>query len=225
MSEPRASRGDEIRLVVFDIGQVLVRVCDGWQDACKRVGIARHAIDLSDHESKQMAEIIERWDSGLIDLEQFANEVAPLRGITAAEVIRIHHAYLLGCFDGAVELIDDLNVAGLQTACLSNTNAGHWKQMSTPGDATYFPLDRMTYRFASHLVGCCKPDERIYRHVEERTGVRGSQVMFFDDRAENVRAATRIGWQGHVIALDGDPIAQVRRHLCRDIDFVNLRKY
>ena len=213
MSEPRAKWRDDTRLVVFDLGQVLVRVCDGWQDACKRVGIAHEHIDLTDHDVARMTEIIHRWDSGIIDLAQFAEEVAPLRGISAADVIRIHEAYLLGPFEGAVELIDDLNAAGLHTACLSNTNAGHWRSMTTPGDWNFLPLDRMTFQFASHLVGCCKPDEKIYRHVEARTGVRGSRVLFFDDRAENVEAAKRIGWRAHVIEIDGDPVTQVRRHL------------
>lgn len=206
---------DDIRLVVFDLGQVLVRVCDGWQDACSRIRIAHDRIDLNDQETARMTEIIRRWDSGLIDLAQFANEVAPLRGISAADVIRIHQAYLLGPFDGATALVDELKAAGLQTACLSNTNAGHWKLMSTQGDPNFFPLDRLTFQFASHLVGCCKPDEKIYRHVELQTRMHGRQIIFFDDRVENVDTARRIGWRAYVIELDGDPIAQVRRHLRR----------
>ncbi|MBC8105065.1 MAG: HAD-IA family hydrolase [Anaerolineae bacterium] len=211
MSNPR----DDVRLAVFDLGQVLVRVCDGWQDACYRIGIARDRADLNDQETARMTEIIHRWDSGLIDLAQFAEEVAPLRGISPADVLRIHQAYLLGPFEGAVELVDELNAAGLQTACLSNTNAGHWKLMSTRGDPNFFPLNRLTFQFASHLIGCCKPEEKIYRHVEEGTGASGSQIVFFDDRVENVDAAKRIGWHAHVIELDGDPVAQVRRHLRR----------
>jgi hypothetical protein len=104
-----------------------------------------------------MTEIVHRWDSGLIDLAQFAREIGPLRNISADDVIRIHDAYLLGPFDGAAELIDELNASGLKTACLSNTNAGHWQLMNARGGPNFLPLDRMTYRFASHLIGCCKP--------------------------------------------------------------------
>jgi HAD superfamily hydrolase (TIGR01509 family) len=192
---------------------VLIRVCDGWRDACARVGISFSDDGPDERIARQMAEIVHRWDSGLIDLKQFAREIAPLRGINPDDVIRIHDAYLLGPFPGVTELIDELNTAGLKTACLSNTNAGHWTLMSTSGGANFLPLDRLSYQFASHLIGCCKPDERIYRHVEEQTGFRGSQIMFFDDRAENVEAARKRGWRGHVIEIDGEPIAQVRRHL------------
>ena len=204
---------DEVRLIVFDIGQVLIRVCDGWRDACARVGISPSAFEPNKQLDERMAEIVHRWDSGLIDIDQWASEIAPLRGISATDVIRIHDAYLLGPFPGVVELIDELHARGYQTACLSNTNAGHWKLMTERGGANFLPLDRLTFQFASHLVGCCKPDERIYRHVEKHTGHRGSQIMFFDDRTENVEAARKRGWRAHVIELDGKPIMQVRQHL------------
>ena len=210
-----SARADDLRLVVFDLGQVLIRVCDGWRDACTRVGIAHGDSEPDPQTAARMTEIVHRWDSGLIDLAQFAREIGPLRNISAEDVIRIHDAYLLGPFDGAAKLIDELNASGLKTACLSNTNAGHWQLMNARGGPNFLPLDRMTYRFASHLIGCCKPDERIYRHVEEQTGVRGREIMFFDDRGENVDAAQRRGWRGHVIEIGADPIAQVRRHLAR----------
>jgi putative hydrolase of the HAD superfamily len=210
-----SERKEPAQLIVFDLGQVLVRVCDGWEDACRRVGIAPDRVQLSHRESAQMSEIVHRWDSGLIDLDQFAREVAPLRGLSALDVVRIHQAYLLGPFPGAVELVDELNDAGFQTACLSNTNAGHWKLMQTPGDPNFFPLDRLTFRFASHLVGTCKPDEKLFRHLEAHTQASGSKIIFFDDRSENVDAAKRIGWQAYRIEIDGDPVKQVRQHLNR----------
>ena len=46
----------------------------------------------------------------------------------------------------AVELVDELNAAGYQTACLSNTNAAHWKLMTTVGCENYLPLDRLTHQ-------------------------------------------------------------------------------
>lgn len=206
---------DDFRLVVFDLGQVLIRVCDGWPDACARVGVSIDRAEPDATIAAKMIEIVHRWDSGSIDLEQFAHEIAPLHDISPADVIRVHDGYLLGPFPGAVELVDELNARGLKTACLSNTNAGHWDLMNTPGAANFLPLDRMTYRFASHLIGCCKPDARIYQHVEAQTGFAGSQIMFFDDRAENVQAARQRGWRAHVIKIDGDPISQVRAHLAK----------
>ena len=58
---------------------------------------------------------------------------------------------------------------------------------------------RLTHRFASHLCGLCKPDAAIFEHVERTTGVPPSQILFFDDLAENVDAAKSRGWRGYVI--------------------------
>ena len=203
----------DIQLVVFDLGQVLVRVCDGWSDACGRLGIRHDDRSLDRREAAVMNDIVRRWDSGGLSLDQFAEEVAPLRGISAADVIRIHQNYLLGTFPGAVELIDELSSQALATACLSNTNAGHWQQMQDRKGRNFFPLDRFTFRFPSHLIGACKPDENIYRHVEEETRTKGGQIIFFDDRPENVDVAMQRGWKAHVIAIDGDPVKQIRQHL------------
>lgn len=83
------------------------------------------------------------------------------------------------------------------------------------GCDNYCALDRLTYRFASHLAGMRKPEDRIYAHVESETRVSGERIVFFDDIMENVEAAQRRGWQAIVIAQDGDPIAQAREHLMR----------
>jgi len=127
----------------------------------------------------------------------------------------VNHAYLLGPYPGVSELIEDLHTAGVQTACLSNTNANHWRMMNDAADANHLPLDRLTHRFASHLIGCCKPDAKIFEHVERATGMSGQQILFFDDAAPNVEAARRRGWNAEVIQVDGDPIGQVRHHLSR----------
>lgn len=81
------------------------------------------------------------------------------------------------------------------------------------GGSNYLPLDRLTYRFASHLVGAVKPDDAIYAHVERVTGVAPGSIVFFDDLEANVAAAARRGWRAHQVRVDADPIAQVRLHL------------
>ena len=75
------------------------------------------------------------------------------------------------------------------------------------------PLEKLDHRFASHLIGLRKPDDRIYAHVEQATGATPGRIVFFDDVEENVAAAARRGWRAHRISIDSDPIAQVRQHL------------
>src|SRR5204862_3482771 len=117
-----------------------------------------------------MDAVIERYDTGRIDLETFAREVAPFRGnLAPADIIGAHDAFLQGPYPGANELLGDLHAAGVKTACLSNTGQGHWKQVNDPADPNFLPLARFSYRFASHLVGVMKPKDGIYEHVERET--------------------------------------------------------
>lgn len=62
---------------------------------------------------------------------------------------------------------------------------------------------RKTYPFFSGFDGYIlsfehrwmKPDPRLYEVVEQKTGRRASAILYIDDRAENVEAGKRRGWQ------------------------------
>jgi HAD superfamily hydrolase (TIGR01509 family) len=210
-----------IHLVCFDLGRVLIRICEDWGHACEVAGVKLPA-GLGKPDAATQAEIgrlIALYDSGKIDLAQFASAVAPLRGLRAQDVIDLQEAYLLGPYPGVVELIDDLRATGVKTACLSNTTENHWRQMLDPNNPNYLPLEKLDFRFASFLAGARKPGDEIYQHVERETGVEGSQILFFDDAKENIETAARRGWRAVLIEHDGDPVRQVRKHL-RQADIV-----
>ena len=205
----------DVQLVVFDLGRVLIRICDGWSHACEVAALAvpGGVNELDEAGSRRVEDIAASLDTGKIDLDTFARELAPLRGLRAEDIVRVHNIYLRGPYPGTDALIGDLNVAGVRTACLSNTSDVHWRMMTNPSDPNYLPLERLTYRFASHLVGLRKPAERIYEHVERATGTAPGSILFFDDLEANVVAAARRGWRAHQVGLDSDPIGQVRTQL------------
>ncbi|HEY6797992.1 MAG TPA: HAD-IA family hydrolase [Kineosporiaceae bacterium] len=49
-------------------------------------------------------------------------------------------------------------------------------------------------------VGLAKPDPRIYTRADAAYGTDPGQVIFFDDRPDNVAAARDHGWDAHVWA-------------------------
>jgi putative hydrolase of the HAD superfamily len=203
------------QLVIFDLGRVLIRICDGWSHACEvaSVAVPGGVSELDEVTTRRVDDVVGQLDTGRIDLDTFARELAPLRGMRPEDVIRIQQIYLRGPYPGAAQLIDDLSAAGVGTACLSNTSDSHWRMMTNPADPNFLPLDRLTHRFASHLLGVRKPHDAIYEHVERTAGVSPDSIVFFDDLEANVTAAVRRGWRGHVIRTDADPIAQARSHL------------
>jgi putative hydrolase of the HAD superfamily len=202
-----------IQLVVFDLGRVLIRSCDGWQHACEVAGLAQPAGELSDAARAALFEIAIQSEIGQIDIDSFCARAATLLGLTPGDVRRVSDVYAIAPYPGAIELIDQLAAAGVPTACLSNTNENHWRIFQDTSQASYFPLDRLTHRFASQLLGLRKPDPRIYEHVECATRVPPDRIVFFDDLEENVIPARERGWRAHVITPDSDPIAQARARL------------
>ncbi|NLX43789.1 MAG: HAD-IA family hydrolase, partial [Chloroflexi bacterium] len=49
----------------------------------------------------------------------------------------------------------------------------------------------------SAVIGIAKPDPAIYRHLLDRLALEAGQVLFIDDKAENIAAAAALGM--HVI--------------------------
>ncbi len=203
----------QVDLVCFDLGRVLIRICDGWGHACEVAKVAARAAELTPEGEAALLDVVSRNEVGETDLARFCEEAAPLLGLTAGEVEAASHAYLREPFEGGAELIDELEAAGVATACLSNTNANHWRLMLSEGSPTFLPLSRMRHRFASHLVGARKPDAAIYAHVEREAGVAPERIVFFDDLPANVEAARTRGWKAHVITPEESPIEQSRRWL------------
>ena len=204
----------QIRLVVFDLGRVLIRICDDWKHACAIAGVAVPPGELAAPSQAALNALVCAVEVGDLDLAAFASAVAPNLGLSSGDVVRLHNAYLRGPYPGAFELLGDLRRSGVATACLSNTNANHWRLMTDPSSPNYMAFDdTFTHVFASHLVRLRKPDDCIYAHVEQSTGAGPDEIVFFDDVPENIAAAATRGWRAHAIRIDADPIAQARTHL------------
>jgi len=205
----------QIGLVVFDLGRVMVRLCDGWKHACERAGVPyRPGLDSSSNELRdKVLHLVFLCETGVIDQAEWARRVGEVTGMTPEHADAVSYARLDGPFPGWHALLDKLAEAEIRTACLSNTNAVHWKLMSAGDGPHRLPLQRLTYRFASHLIGAHKPDPAIYRHVEKNTGITPRAILFFDDAGPNVLAARDRGWAAQVIETDQDPVTQITKHL------------
>jgi HAD superfamily hydrolase (TIGR01509 family) len=209
-----------IQLICFDLGGVLIRLCDSWEHACQRAGVTPTK-SLSDDDKKQLVKLVHLEEVGELGEGEFFTLASPLLGLSPADAKAMSDAWLCGAFYGVDALIDALNAAGHTTACLSNTNDNHWRAMTNPAHPNALPLEKLHHRFASHLVKDRKPNPSIYQHVEQATNTRPGTpedtgtILFFDDSAENIHAAQAQGWLTcHVTDAD-DPVAQMTSHLKR----------
>jgi HAD superfamily hydrolase (TIGR01509 family) len=202
----------ELKFVCFDLGGVLVRLATGWEDACRRAGVTLDHSDAAAWQSHR--ELLARYETGEFDEAAYLTRVPEcLPGVTAESVCRAFDAYLLGPYPGAEELLVELRGNRIVIGCLSNTNERHWRTLMRHPD--YAPLRHLDHRFASHETRAMKPAAEAYRHVERATGFGGAQILFFDDKQENVDAAKAAGWHAERVEVAGDPVAQMRDTLRR----------
>lgn len=211
-----------IRLVCFDLGGVLVRICRSFAEACNAAGIELRGSIEGRVAARLRYEYSQRFNTGQLDEHAWSSELSKaLSGLYSAEELRrVHHAWTRSEYDGVLALMGELEGSDVSTACLSNTDPAHWTRLvhhdgtaALNGTPEYPSVLRLQHRHASHLLGLAKPDPRIYRAFETATGAPAAHILFFDDLPENVRAARRAGWRAERIDPDQETAPQLRRWL------------
>ena len=205
-----------IRLVCFDLGGVVVRTCASPREGCTRAGVRYRPEIQSPEVRARMSPAEVAYELGQCSTsEYFARaETALWERQSASEISLVHDAWIIGEYQGIDRLVGVIRAAGVETACLSNTNERHWELM-TAQPLTYPAFAALGQRHASHLLGLAKPDLAVYRAFEKLSGVPPDMIVFFDDRAENVAAARSAGWHAECIDPRGDTAAQAATVLRR----------
>jgi glucose-1-phosphatase len=203
-----------MRIVCFDLGGVIVRTCSTWEEACARAGLPYRPVLDAPPTRIRLDGYEESWQRGALTEGEFHHLLSEATGriYGPEEIRRIQDAWILGEYPEMDRLVLALNENdGILTACLSNTNEQHWRQLFDPGNAARFPATQgLRIPLASHLLGTLKPDRLAYRALETETGVRGPRVLFFDDREANIEGARRLGWKAWLVDPRGDTAATVR---------------
>ena len=196
----RATSPSTIRVVLFDIGGVLV------EPSGVATMLAWMRNRVLEEELWRMwftSSCVRAFETGRLSPEEFADQVIAEFGLPVArdgfldEMTR----WSATLFPGAVELIERIPQQYVR-ATLSNTNEIHWKYlMRNEGFTRAFQ-----HHFASHLIGKIKPDVEAFQHVTDALRCEPHEVIFLDDNAANVIAARSIGMQG--VRVRGIPEAK-----------------
>lgn len=187
--------------VVFDLGKVLL-------DFDYRIA-ARALAPQSRFDAEQFKRVLDqspllhRYESGGIGTADFFAEVCQLTGYHGSLAdFRAAFGDIFAEIPAMVELHRQLRERGVPTFIFSNTNeiaVGHVRQR--------FPFfNGFTGYIFSHEVGCMKPGARIYAAIEEITGRTGAELLYLDDREENIAAGAAREWQ---TILHHDPAVTV----------------
>ena len=125
-----------------------------------------------------------------------------------SELSRLDQASWLRLQAGTIALIEELRVAGLPLALLSNAPGELADAIGRLPLASHF----------GHLLFSCelklaKPDPECYSTALARLGASAEDVIFIDDRSENVTAAAALGLQSVHFISPGEAREAVARHL------------
>jgi len=103
-------------------------------------------------------------------------------------------------------LVGELKAKGVPVALLSNIEKPHG--LLIRGFGFYDPFDPC---LLSYEIGVRKPDPKAYLHLLDALGLPGEDVIFFDDKLENVEAARKLG----IDAIQFESFAQVQKELVK----------
>lgn len=188
-----------MKVMVFDLGGVLIRISRSWEEAAERAGVTlqdEHVVSGSLVRPRGNQADLQR---GLVDFETFIErEQIRLGGAHEIDgLARLHGQWLQGEYEGVADIVQRLGRAEVMTATLSNTDAEHWKTL-----AELPAIEGLDVHVLSFRLGMLKPAEEIYHAAEEIFDATGPSICYLDDLQENVEAALRCGWN----AIQIDPM-------------------
>ncbi|WP_299966412.1 HAD family phosphatase [uncultured Roseobacter sp.] len=180
------------KAVIFDIGNVLIEWNpERFYDA--EIGAARRRRLFADVDLHAMNE---RIDLGADFRDTIYAEAERHPGWR--DEIRLWHDRWIEMTQPAiahsVRLMQALRAVGVPVFSLTNFGVGSYDHA-----ATHYPFLRQFDRdFISGHLRMMKPDPRIYETLEEASGLSGAELIFTDDRTDNVAAAAALGWRTHL---------------------------
>lgn len=181
-------------VVVFDYGEVISREPS---EADRAALLARAGVPADAFWGAYWAHR-EGLDRGTTSIANYWQAVAHDTGATwgsldVHELWAIDHRSWLSVDPGTLAVLHALVDGGTRIALLSNAGADFSGWLRHGSFAPLF--DRV---FVSGELELVKPEAAIYEHVIGALAIEPAQLLFVDNRSENVEGARAVGGDGHV---------------------------
>lgn len=181
-----------VKAVVFDLGKVLVDFDYGIAARSLAAGCGQEVAQI--RPLIDGSPLLFRYESAGINSREFYDEFRQASGYPA------DFDTFAGCFadifseiPAMVRFHEELRAAGVPTYILSNTN-----EIAIRHIRRNFPFfANFSGYVLSYEQRALKPHREIYEAAERMIGHGGAELVFIDDRPENVAGAAALGW--HVI--------------------------
>ena len=219
-----------VAAVVFDSGGVLLKhrhafldsvvVCKALRKVSGQVDdprINQTVCDALDWLSSQAGSTTTEESAAAQRMEYYHRLLAGVNATTSPEQIarlrdRLEGPESVEPFPEVREVLDTLCSRGLKLGVLSDGWASTIQLYERLGLAGCF----QSWTFSA-VVGCCKPDPRIYAAAERDLGIEPARILFVDDLSANVEGALRCGWQAVGLNRAGDQPSILPSRTIRDL--------
>jgi HAD superfamily hydrolase (TIGR01509 family) len=180
----------KIRAAVFDLGKVLVDFDYGI--AARELAASSSAPAAKIQALIDQSPLLLRYERAGMTTQEFYEEVRQRIGYQGDfETFAAAFADIFTEIPEMTQLHAELRGRGLPTFVLSNTNEiaiSHVRR----NFAFFSSFTDFVFSFEH---GVLKPEPAIYEIVERLSDCRESEILFLDDKPENVEAGRQRGWQ------------------------------
>lgn len=187
------------KAVVFDLGKVLLEF--DFQIFARHLSVEADIGPAEVMERVVHSDVLVDYEYGRSSSEDFYQQVKTISGFRGDySSFEKLFGEIFTEISEMVALHSRLKNAGIPTYIFSNTN-----DIAVRIIRQQFEFFR---GFSGYILSyehrSMKPDAELYQVVEDLTGMRGSELVFMDDKEENIQAAILRGWNGivHVSSVE-----------------------
>ncbi len=177
-------------IVVFDLGKVLVDF--DYSIAVSRIAARSRLTPPEVERFFFHSPLLVDYESGRLTRQEFFEQSRQATGFSGQlQEFGEFFADIFTEIAPMIELHAESRRRGFKTFIFSNTN-----DLAVEHIDRHFPFFRDFDGYIySYEVGAMKPEGKIYESLEKLAGRRGPEIIYLDDRPENVAAGAARGWR------------------------------
>jgi len=177
-------------VLIFDLGKVLVDF--DYSIAARKIAARSQKSPIDLHAFLGSSPLLVEYESGRLTRQAFYEFIRDAIGFQG-DVVEFgsYFADIFSAMPDTIALHAELRQKGFKTYIFSNTNDLAIEHVRR--DFPFFAhFDGYIF---SYEVGAMKPLPAIYAAMEKMCGRRGADLIYLDDRAENIAAGATRGWR------------------------------
>ena len=195
-----------MKAIVFDLGKVLVDF--DYSVAARKIAALSKLSPEQIYDFVCHSPLLWQYETGQLTSREFFEKIKAETGFSGdIDQFSDSFANIFVPIDEMVEFHTKVCGQGYRTFIFSNTN-----DFAVTHIRRTFPFfSNFDDYILSYQHGVMKPDERLYAVVERQSGASGAEIVYLDDRPENVEAGAARGWHAILHQSPEQTLGEIRK--------------